>query len=103
MDLPPNWTRYETDEGKEYFHNTVTNVTQWDRPGWSGSTADTLYNPTLADLDLKEQPGQSTTGDIPMTNLSGSIGSSSTVAYNETDTVPLRVSSTLSLGIFTTA
>jgi len=34
MALPPNWARYETDEGKEYFHNTVTNTTQWDRPTW---------------------------------------------------------------------
>jgi len=89
MDLPPNWSRYETDEGKEYYHNTVTNVTQWDRPGWTGTT-DAVYNPTLAELDLKDQPATNTAADIPMTNLSGNIGSSSSVAYNEKDTAPLR-------------
>lgn len=35
--LPPNWTRYTTDDGKEYFHNAVTNTTQWDQPEWSGA------------------------------------------------------------------
>lgn len=34
MSLPPNWTRYTTDDGKEYFHNAVTSTTQWDRPTW---------------------------------------------------------------------
>jgi hypothetical protein len=32
--LPPNWTRYTTDEGKEYFHNSVSNLTQWEKPAW---------------------------------------------------------------------
>jgi len=32
MGLPPNWQKYTTDDGKEYFHNSVTNITQWDSP-----------------------------------------------------------------------
>lgn len=30
--LPPNWQSYTTDEGKDYYHNVVTGVTQWERP-----------------------------------------------------------------------
>ena len=30
--LPPNWTKYTTDDGKAYYHNHVTNQTQWDFP-----------------------------------------------------------------------
>jgi len=37
--LPPNWTKYNTDDGKAYFHNAVTNVTQWDTPESSGAGA----------------------------------------------------------------
>lgn len=60
--LPPNWNRYTTDEGKEYFHNAVTNTTQWDRPEWpettdllstETSTADVFtYQPTTAELEV---------------------------------------------------
>jgi len=37
MTLPPNWARYTTDEGKEYFHNAVSNTTTWDPPEWTGA------------------------------------------------------------------
>lgn len=57
MDLPPNWTRYTTDDGKEYYHNSVTNVTQWDKPVWqppaggkASTTTDAVYNPSLDEL-----------------------------------------------------
>jgi WW domain len=30
--LPPNWTKYTTEDGKDYYHNHVTNQTQWDFP-----------------------------------------------------------------------
>jgi len=49
-DLPPHWTRYTTDDGKDYFHNAMTNVTQWDRP--PRSVSEDVYTPELKDLDL---------------------------------------------------
>ena len=30
--LPANWTKYTTAEGKDYYHNSETNQTQWDVP-----------------------------------------------------------------------
>jgi len=59
MSLPPNWERYTTDEGKEYFHNAMTNKTQWERPSWDeapGSSLNTsdvfTYKPSAADLEV---------------------------------------------------
>lgn len=55
--LPPNWTRYTTDDGKEYFHNAVTMTTQWDRPvedmlPLDGGAAEVFqYKPTATDLE----------------------------------------------------
>jgi len=61
MSLPPNWSRYNTDDGQEYFHNSVTNTTTWDRPVDSPSAsgmhletaaADVFtYQPTAQELD----------------------------------------------------
>mmetsp|Transcript_82546 Transcript_82546/g.267394 ORF Transcript_82546/g.267394 Transcript_82546/m.267394 type:complete len:365 (+) Transcript_82546:172-1266(+) len=62
--LPPNWTRYTTDEGKEYFHNGASNVTTWETPEWpSGEGLSALssfsasevfqYTPSASDLDTK--------------------------------------------------
>mmetsp|Transcript_6978 Transcript_6978/g.9069 ORF Transcript_6978/g.9069 Transcript_6978/m.9069 type:complete len:436 (+) Transcript_6978:222-1529(+) len=31
-DLPPGWKKFISDDGKPYYHNTVTNETQWDKP-----------------------------------------------------------------------
>jgi len=30
--LPSNWTKYTTEDGKDYYHNHVSNQTQWDFP-----------------------------------------------------------------------
>jgi len=73
MSLAPNWTRYTTDDGQEYFHNAVTNSTQWDRPvappepsGMSleAAAADVFtYQPTAQELEAssKVQPAVSPT------------------------------------------
>lgn len=56
MDLPPNWTRYQTDDGKDYYHNSVTNVTQWEPPAPEAPAAPTgVYQPDLNSLDLQTQ------------------------------------------------
>ena len=39
--LPANWTKYTTEDGKDYYHNHVTNQTQWDFP-----------------MQLSDQPGK---------------------------------------------
>lgn len=86
MDLPPNWTRYETDEGKEYFHNSVTNETQWDRPKADpgvGDTADVFqYQPSSFDLS-STSPGF---GDVP---TGGMVEMSSTQEAGGSPTVSL--------------
>lgn len=51
--LPPHWTRYTTEDGKEYFHNSTTNVTQWEHPG-GADLAESVYAPGLGDLDLSD-------------------------------------------------
>ena len=34
---PQGWTQYKTDQGEKYYHNSNTNVTQWEPPaGWTG-------------------------------------------------------------------
>lgn len=50
MSLPPNWVKYTTDDGKDYYHNAVTNVTQWEVP--TPSISEEVYQPELKDLDL---------------------------------------------------
>jgi len=52
MGLAPNWTKYVSDDGKDYYHNSVTNVTQWDPPEGSVTNSDDVYKPDLKDLDL---------------------------------------------------
>jgi len=32
LPLPPNWTSQRTVEGKEYFYNTITGESKWERP-----------------------------------------------------------------------
>jgi len=65
MALPPNWAKYTTEDGKEYYHNAVTNVTQWDMPTGdapnslsfhSGSSEVYQYRPTVSDLELHARP-----------------------------------------------
>jgi hypothetical protein len=65
MALPPGWTRYTTDEGKEYFHNGSTNTVQWERPEWAGGLAPDKesfgasevyqYKPEEQDLELQRR------------------------------------------------
>jgi len=31
-DIPPHWSQYFNDEGKAYYYNTQTGVTQWEKP-----------------------------------------------------------------------
>jgi len=52
MGLPPNWDKYTTDDGKEYYHNSKTNVTQWDPPPEEPNNMESVYKPDLNDLDL---------------------------------------------------
>lgn len=65
-ELPPNWTRYNTPDGKEYYHNSETNTTQWEKPEWPGLAPDSLsltsntsevyqYKPTASDLELQQR------------------------------------------------
>jgi len=76
--LPPGWTRYTTDEGKEYFHNAVTDITQWDRPSWpeastssaAGPLESTMadvftYNPTESDLTASSGAGSQAIAPMP--------------------------------------
>lgn len=62
MALPPNWVKYTTEDGKDYYHNAVSNTTQWDKPERTGELASSLsfqsnasevfqYKPTT-DLDV---------------------------------------------------
>uniref|UniRef100_A0A7S1LXJ8 WW domain-containing protein n=1 Tax=Alexandrium catenella TaxID=2925 RepID=A0A7S1LXJ8_ALECA len=67
--LPPNWKSYFTAEGKEYFHNAITNVTQWDRPASelpafdSGMSDVFQYKPSASEL---EAAGQQRSGNAPL-------------------------------------
>lgn len=90
MALPPNWTKYSTDDGKEYYHNSATNQTQWEKPEWSegpesGSFNSEVYRPNVSDLDLRASGG----GGGQMVPLSGEEARGGQVA-TEADTVSLR-------------
>eukprot|EP00913_Durusdinium_trenchii_P028984 g27176.t1 len=93
MALPPNWTKYTTDDGKEYYHNSVANKTQWEKPDWSEgpesgsfhSQSSEVYRPTVSDLDLQERA----TGTAQMVPLSGEEARGGKLA-TEADTVSLR-------------
>lgn len=74
MSLPPNWTRHVTDDGKEYFHNTSTQVTQWDRPQ-GGSSHDLglagLFDSAPSDV-FQYKPTAAELEQSPLTAASGS-------------------------------
>jgi len=38
--LPPNWKEYKNSKGETYFFNSVTKVSQWDRPSVSMATSE---------------------------------------------------------------
>lgn len=82
-ELPPNWTRYNTPDGKEYFHNSESNTTQWEKPDWPGLAPDSLsfnsstsevyqYKPTTSDLELQQASQQR--GLVGMADASEAAG-----------------------------
>lgn len=58
MALPPNWTSYTTDDGKEYFHNPVTNTTQWERPAWPEPASASVFDVAAAEVFTYEPTAQ---------------------------------------------
>jgi hypothetical protein len=52
--LPDGWTKYTTEDGKEYYHHAGKNLTQWDKPV-EIPIAD-VYKPDIATLDLSSAP-----------------------------------------------
>jgi len=66
--LPPNWARYVTDDGKEYFHNLIANTTHWElppqaptAPSFDSAGSDVFtYKPTASEL---ESPAVTTLGN----------------------------------------
>lgn len=80
MALPPNWAKYTTDEGKDYFHNSITNKTQWEKPEWPGSGPESLsfhsstsevYRPTDSDLELQDRKPEPQGRMVPMSEQPG--------------------------------
>lgn len=59
--MPPNWTRYTTDDGKDYFHNSLTNETQWEAPVSSTITSE-IYKPSDSDLELRDHSSKGFSG-----------------------------------------
>jgi len=51
--LPPGWASYKTEDGKEYYYNATTGITQWDKP--------VLQPPTNKAPPLPNTPVQKTT------------------------------------------
>ncbi|GBG24358.1 SH3 domain-containing YSC84-like protein 1 [Hondaea fermentalgiana] len=47
-DLPPNWRRVFTADGKPYYHNTATNETSWEMPAPASVPAPPSSNPSQA-------------------------------------------------------
>eukprot|EP00929_Paragymnodinium_shiwhaense_P048954 TRINITY_DN24708_c0_g1_i1.p1 TRINITY_DN24708_c0_g1~~TRINITY_DN24708_c0_g1_i1.p1 ORF type:complete len:372 (+),score=56.06 TRINITY_DN24708_c0_g1_i1:146-1261(+) len=99
MSLPPGWTRYTTDDGKEYFHNAVENQTTWDRPTWPEAQADTSdvyqYKPSTLDLDGPSLTEGTPLKDDPTLGFGGagggSVGSSGGAAnLTDSELVSLR-------------
>mmetsp|Transcript_150825 Transcript_150825/g.420394 ORF Transcript_150825/g.420394 Transcript_150825/m.420394 type:complete len:359 (-) Transcript_150825:141-1217(-) len=77
MDLPPNWARYVSAEGKEYFHNAQLNLTQWekpvaaalpDSPSFHSGTSE-VYKPTVSDLELHQRFSDAESGKLVGVNL----------------------------------
>jgi len=76
--LPQNWTRYTTEDGKVYYHNAVTNLTQWDRPAPEAPpVAEDVfqYTPTAKDLGVSPDPVP-TSGDNTTSALADVFGAS---------------------------
>eukprot|EP00931_Biecheleriopsis_adriatica_P022746 TRINITY_DN14533_c0_g1_i3.p1 TRINITY_DN14533_c0_g1~~TRINITY_DN14533_c0_g1_i3.p1 ORF type:complete len:355 (+),score=62.86 TRINITY_DN14533_c0_g1_i3:137-1201(+) len=81
MSLPPNWNKYTTDDGKEYYHDSATNTTQWERPAWAGSgipeslsfhsQSSDVYRPNVSDLDLNERQSDVEGRTVPMSTGQG--------------------------------
>lgn len=107
--LPTNWTRYTTEDGKEYFHNSVTNVTQWDRPQWPAtggpdslsfsetSTSEVYrYTPSKSDLELTDR-GSSLEGQMAPVMNQQALGGVDPVGKVPSGPVPTTERETVSL------
>jgi len=84
MSLPSGWNRYTTDDGKEYFHNATSNVTQWEAPAVAeASVAEVYQYKPSSDHELQGLSfglGDSCGGAIPSGEMKNMI---------ETETVSL--------------
>lgn len=67
-DLPPGWTKYTTADGQDYYHNTATDTTTWDRPTSIGADSEEVYKPSSSDLELTERyaPAGGPVGTVAM-------------------------------------
>eukprot|EP00927_Polykrikos_kofoidii_P060954 TRINITY_DN55852_c0_g1_i1.p1 TRINITY_DN55852_c0_g1~~TRINITY_DN55852_c0_g1_i1.p1 ORF type:complete len:338 (+),score=62.77 TRINITY_DN55852_c0_g1_i1:89-1102(+) len=94
MSLPPNWASYKTDDGKEYYHNTKTNVTQWEKPAWPESTGDVYQYKPPADLEMTQG------GTIGLDNSQSSSGTAgvATLQVDDSARVSLRNNPTGQIG-----
>lgn len=109
--LPANWTRYTTDDGKEYFHNGVTNTTQWDKPEWSGARGpETMsFDESSVGQVYQYKPDNDLGGgsfaldntmvemNVAQSSLSGSIGSMEPAGKAPGGFIPTSEAETVSL------
>eukprot|EP00933_Yihiella_yeosuensis_P020495 TRINITY_DN16421_c0_g3_i1.p1 TRINITY_DN16421_c0_g3~~TRINITY_DN16421_c0_g3_i1.p1 ORF type:complete len:347 (-),score=46.95 TRINITY_DN16421_c0_g3_i1:106-1146(-) len=102
MALPPNWSKYTTDEGKEYYHNSVTNKTQWDKPeSHSGpdslsfhSQSSEVYRPSDSDLEIHDRLPEGNSKLLSMeaaeAGMAGQEARGGTLPMTDSETVSLR-------------
>lgn len=92
--LPPNWTKYSTPDGKDYFHNSITNQTQWKPPESrnSNSSEAAVYNPSLSELNL-EPKKETVAGETPSVNMNNPFDTKPTfnnISLSGNDMAPLK-------------
>ncbi|CAE7315941.1 YIPF1 [Symbiodinium natans] len=91
------WKGVLQGEDAQYFHNSATNQTQWEKPEWSTGAPESLsfhsqssevYRPTVSDLDLQDRAGGGGGHLVPLS--SGHEARGGKLATTEADTVSLR-------------